>query len=61
MKNSAESRKMGCLCPYCEGEVALDSPLFCQLCRAELRYCLKCRIVVEKDSKVCPQCGQTLE
>jgi len=61
MKNSEKPGKRGCFCPYCDEEVAVATPLFCQLCKAELRYCTRCNIIVEKKATACPQCGQTLE
>ncbi|MFQ5925154.1 MAG: zinc ribbon domain-containing protein [Dehalococcoidia bacterium] len=60
MKRSEETKKRGCCCPYCEEEIVREPTLFCQPCQVELRYCLKCNIVVERKAKVCPQCGQPL-
>jgi hypothetical protein len=50
-----------CFCPYCDEELLTSPAPYCQPCQVELRYCLKCNIVVERTAKVCPQCGQTLE
>jgi len=61
MKKSEKPEKIRCFCPYCEEEIASDPPPFCQPCQVELRYCLKCNVAVEREAKVCPQCGQTLE
>lgn len=63
MKSSEKSKENegACSCPYCEEEISLDSPTFCQPCHVELRRCVKCDIVVGKTAKVCPQCGQSLE
>jgi RNA polymerase subunit RPABC4/transcription elongation factor Spt4 len=61
MKESERPKEMRGLCPYCEEELSLETSPFCQACRVELRYCLKCNIVVERKAKVCPQCGQPLE
>ena len=63
MKRSEETKEKGekRFCPYCDGEILLDPFPYCQPCQVELRYCLKCNIVVERKAKVCPQCGQPLE
>ncbi len=58
---SEKPKKTGCFCPYCEQEISLDTHTFCQPCQVELRYCSKCNIVVEREAKVCSQCGQPLE
>jgi hypothetical protein len=61
MKSSDKPQTMRCSCPYCEQEIVLEASPFCQPCQVELRYCLKCNIVVERKAKVCPQCGQAFE
>ena len=62
MKRSEETKsKDKCLCPYCEGEIALDYFPYCQTCQVKLRYCLKCNIVVERKARVCPNFGQPVK
>lgn len=61
MKGSEKPEKTGCSCPYCDEELLMEPAPFCQRCQVELRYCLDCGIVVERQAKVCPQCGRTLE
>jgi len=61
MNESEKLKKPGCFCPYCEEEIVLNNFPYCQPCQVELRYCLKCTIVVERKAKGCPQCGQPLE
>ncbi|MFH1484642.1 MAG: hypothetical protein ABIH46_01090 [Chloroflexota bacterium] len=52
-----ESTRGKCFCPYCEQELAAAPHPICQPCGITLRYCTKCKIVVGKEAKVCPQCG----
>ena len=59
-KGPREEQK-GCVCPYCEGEVAISDVPFCQPCGVTLRYCVCCHMAVEKEAEVCPQCGGKLE
>jgi len=61
MKRSEEPKESGCFCPYCEEGIVLEISPFCQSCQIVLRYCSRCRIVVEREATVCPQCGQPLE
>lgn len=56
-----KEKERRCFCPYCEEELAISPAPYCQPCQVELRYCLRCNIVVEKTAKVCPHCGQILE
>jgi len=56
-----KEKERRCFCPYCDEELVISPAPYCQPCHIELRYCLRCNIVVEKTAKVCPQCGQTLE
>ena len=60
MKRSEEEMKKeerGCFCPYCEEELAISAPPYCQPCSVTLRYCIKCKIAVVREATVCPQCG----
>jgi len=50
-----------CFCPYCEEELVISLAPYCQPCEVTLRYCIRCHIVVVREAKVCPQCGQPLE
>jgi predicted amidophosphoribosyltransferase len=61
MKENERPKEMRCLCPYCEEELSLETSPLCKGCQVELRYCLKCNIAVDRNAKVCPQCGQSLE
>ena len=63
MKRSKEpkSKEKKCLCPYCEEELALSIPPYCQPCKITLRYCTRCQIAVAREATVCPQCGGELE
>jgi len=61
MKRSEETKGLGCRCPYCDEEIILNPLPYCQPCQVELRYCLKCNIVVERKAKVCPQCGEAIQ
>ena len=56
-----KEKERRCFCPYCEEELAISPAPYCQPCQVELRYCLRCNIVVERTAEVCPQCRQTLE
>ncbi len=51
----------GCVCPFCDVEISSGPTHFCTPCQVELRRCVKCMVVVERDAKVCPKCGQSLE
>ena len=63
MKWSEELKKKGrgCICPYCEEELLMSAPPYCQPCGVTLLYCDKCGIAVEREATVCPQCGGKLE
>ena len=54
MKDSEKPRKTATFCPYCDEEIALNPYPYCRPCQVELRYCLKCNIVVERKAKACP-------
>jgi RNA polymerase subunit RPABC4/transcription elongation factor Spt4 len=58
-KSKEKERKF--ICPYCEEEIFMAEFPYCQPCQVRLRYCLKCNIVVEKNAKVCPNCGQPVK
>ena len=60
-RSEVQKEKARRFCPYCDEEVLLDPSPFCQPCQVELRYCLKCNIVVEREATVCPQCGQPVK
>ena len=60
-QKESKERNRGCVCPYCEEELALSAPPYCSPCNVTLLYCAKCGIVVEREAKVCPQCGGKLE
>ena len=55
-----QTKKTGCLCPYCEEEIILAKNPYCQPCQVTLRYCLNCNIAVERDAEICPECGKAL-
>ena len=48
-------------CPYCEEELAVPPPPYCQPCGMTLRYCTKCQVAVVRAAAVCPQCGGELD
>jgi len=56
-----ESKRTKCFCPYCDEELVLPLPPYCQPCRVTLRYCMSCHIAVKREATVCPQCGGKLE
>jgi RNA polymerase subunit RPABC4/transcription elongation factor Spt4 len=60
MKQNEKPKKTE-TCPYCDEEIAKTAAPFCRPCKVELRYCKKCKSVVEKKAKKCPQCGESLE
>jgi hypothetical protein len=49
-----------CACPYCDDEILTSALPYCQRCNVSLRYCTKCQVAVEREAKVCPQCGGQL-
>lgn len=59
VKKKAEAAKK-CLCPFCEEELMGEGSPFCMVCRAIMKYCTTCKIVVEKGSTICPRCGGAL-
>jgi hypothetical protein len=63
MERSEEPKKKEskCFCPYCEEELAVSPPSYCQPCGVTLRYCAKCQTAVVGEATVCPQCGCELE
>ena len=62
MKKSEPMEKgRKCFCPYCEEELAISAPPYCQPCGVTMRYCINCRIAVVREAEVCPQCGGKLE
>ena len=63
MKKVKKTKKEeGCLCPYCEVELAVASCPFCEACGSIFSYCVSCRTTVtdEKATK-CPTCGEPLK
>ena len=50
-----------CFCPYCDEELAISPPPYCQPCEVTLRYCIRCKIAVAREATVCPECGGELE
>ena len=50
-----------CFCPYCDEELAISPPPYCQSCEVTLRYCIRCKIAVAREATVCPECGGELE
>jgi len=50
-----------CRCPYCETEVMVVQFPFCQTCGLELHRCVSCLVVLPKNAKICPSCGQAIE
>ncbi len=62
-KNNKESKvkAKSCVCPYCEGEVAVSTVPYCKPCGVPLRYCVSCQLAVEREAEVCPHCGGKLE
>ncbi len=61
MKESERRKGTATYCPYCDEEIVTSSFPYCQPCQVELRYCLRCNIVVERKARLCPQCGQPVE
>ena len=55
-----QSMTVRCACPYCDAEIITSVLPYCRRCEVSLRYCTKCQIAVERDAKVCPQCGGQL-
>jgi hypothetical protein len=49
-----------CACPYCDDEILTSALPYCHRCDVSLRYCTKCQVAVEREAKVCPQCGGQL-
>jgi len=50
-----------CSCPYCDEEISLEISPVCKPCPVVLRYCVNCKVMVERELKECPQCGQPVE
>ena len=63
MKKSEKAKKgEKCLCPYCEGELAVASFPLCQACGVMLRHCVSCQItVLDREATNCPECGEPLK
>ena len=52
----------GCLCPYCEVELAVVSCPFCEVCGSVFSYCVSCQTtVLDKKATKCPKCGEPLQ
>ena len=49
--------KKRCCCPYCDEEMEEAMFPFCQICKATIFFCPKCRESVSKDDNVCSHCG----
>lgn len=60
-KSKEPKGKNKCFCPYCEEELVISPPPYCQVCKVTLRYCTRCQIVVTREAAVCPQCGGKVE
>ena len=61
MSEKENENKKGCACPFCDEEISASPTHFCTPCQVELRRCVKCMVVVERDAKVCPNCGELLD
>ena len=48
-------------CPYCDAEIAEASFPYCEACAVTVFHCPKCRKPVERDKKVCPNCGAKIK
>lgn len=55
-----KKNKKNCVCPYCDEEISAMPTHVCKPCQVELHRCVKCMVVVDRDAKVCPKCGQPL-
>ena len=61
MEKTKKATKTGkCVCPFCEEELQVTTPPFCQACGVTIQYCLKCEAPAPKNAKVCPKCGGRL-
>ncbi len=60
-KEDLNEKTRRCICPYCEEELAMSAPPYCQPCGVTLLYCDNCGIAVEREARVCPKCGSELE
>ncbi len=48
-------------CPYCDAEIAEAAFPYCEACEVEVFTCPKCRKPVERDKKICPNCGAKIK
>ena len=61
MTDKSEQMDKPCCCPYCDAEMARAALPWCQVCGVEVFYCPKCHEVIERDDRVCPHCGASIE
>lgn len=57
-KQKTEKKKEP-VCPYCNGEMAEDSP-FCEPCKIRLFWCPKCKLPMPRETTKCPHCGTVI-
>ena len=61
-KKKSVKKEEKCLCPYCEGELAITALPFCKVCSVTFYQCPACHItVLDKKATNCPKCGVPLK
>jgi RNA polymerase subunit RPABC4/transcription elongation factor Spt4 len=49
-----ELKESRCFCPYCDEEISLETSPWGKPCPVVLRYCVNCKVAVERELKECP-------
>ena len=52
-----KGKERQCFCPYCEEEMLIPAPPYCQACGVTVFYCPECRKPLPRGNEVCPHCG----
>ena len=55
MTEQGEQKQLSC--PYCDEEIISADLPYCQACRITIFYCPKCRKLLSRDNRICPNCG----